>query len=384
MKMTKLSTALLAGGLMAAMAHADEMAMAGAHGTMPTMGAMLGASGIVLNGYVDVSYTQFLGDSANFRVFDGDYVLDDDGDGFEDSLKDSNRSSFNFNQAAITIAKQPKQGAGALVNLTAGTDADKISSTGSASGDNFDVTQAFVQYAAPAYTVMAGKFVTMAGAEVIGSTGNANISRSVMFGYAIPFTHTGARVQIPLGESLNVFVGVNNGWDQLTEGDAGGKTGELCLTFTSGMLALGVVGYSGDEPVSATQSERRDLVDAVATLKLSDTLSLVLNYDYGRQDFGTAGDAEWDGVAGYVNFQATDTVRLSARAEVFDDRDGYRTGVQQQLKEVTATVGYAVDQNLELAVEARHDLSNANSFLDNDGVADDQQTSLAIRGLYKF
>lgn len=378
MKMTKLSTALLAAGFMAAAtAHADEMAMAGAHGTMPTMGAMLGASGIVLNGYVDVSYTQFLGDSANFRVFDGDYLALTSG-------RDANSSSFNFNQAAITIAKQPKQGAGALVNLTAGADADKISSTGSAPGDNFDVTQAFVQYAAPAYTVMAGKFVTMAGAEVIGSTGNANISRSVMFGYAIPFTHTGARVQIPLGESLNVFVGVNNGWDQLTEGEATGKTGELCLTFTSGMLALGVVGYSGDEVTPALTSERRDLVDVVATLKFSDTLSLVLNYDYGRQDLGTAGDFEWDGVAGYVNFQATDTVRLSARAEVFDDRDGYRTGVQQQLKEVTATVGYAVDQNLELAVEARHDLSNANSFLDNDGMADDQQTSLAIRGLYKF
>lgn len=380
MKMTKLSTALLAGGLMAATAHADEMPMAGAHGTMPTMGAMLGASGIVLNGYVDVSYTQFLGDSANFRVFDGDYLGTNPG-------RDSNSSSFNFNQAAITIAKQPKQGAGALVNLTAGTDADMISSAGSNSGDNFDVTQAFVQYAAPAFTVMAGKFVTMAGAEVIGSTGNANISRSFMFGYAIPFTHTGARVQIPLGDSLNVFVGVNNGWDQLTEGDAGGKTGELCLTYSAGMLALGVVGYSGDEVVDTVtlQDERRDLVDAVATLKLNDALSLVLNYDYGRQDFGDGnGDAEWDGVAGYVNFQANDTVRLSARAEVFDDRDGYRTGVEQQLKEVTATVGYAVDKNLDLAFEVRHDQSNADSFLDNDGESDDQQTSLAIRGLYKF
>ena len=381
MKLTKLSIALMAGGTMVttATAHATEMPMAGAHGTMPAMGTLLEASGIMLNGHVEVGFTQFLGDSANFRVFDGDYFALTPG-------QDANSSSFNFNQAAVTIAKQPKTGAGAVVNLTTGTDADKISSTGGASGDNFDVTQAFVQYAAPGFTVMAGKFVTMAGAEVISSTGNANISRSFMFGYAIPFAHTGARVQIPVGENFNIYAGINNGWDQLTEGDPQGKTGELCLTFTSGMLALGLVGYSGDEMVdpSLNQTERRDLVDAVATLKLSDALSLVLNYDYGRQALGAAGDAEWDGVAGYVNFQANDTVRLSVRTEVFDDRDGARTGTSQQLKEVTATVGYAVDKSLELATEVRHDLSNVDSFLDDDGAPDDQQTSLAIRGLYKF
>lgn len=381
MKVKTLSKAVLAGSVMAGMA---QVAMAA-----PTLGEVLDASGIAVNGYVEAGYTQFLGDSANFRVFDGDYAGTTAG-------RDANVSSFNLNQAAITIAKQPKEGAGAVVNLTAGEDADKISSNGSFgggstaagdkfAGDNFDVTQAFLQYAAPGYSVMAGKFVTMAGAEVIAPTGNSNISRSILFGYAIPFTHTGFRVQLPLSDSLNVFAGVNNGWDQLSEADASGKTSELGATFSAGMLSGAVVAYIGDEPVGATTG-RRDLVDAVVTLKLSDALSVVLNADYGRQErtSGNGTSSEWQGVAGYVNFQASEAMRLSVRGELFEDNDGYRTGVAQDLKELTATVGYAVDKNFEVAAEVRQDMSNKDVFLDGDGKADDTQTSLALRGLYKF
>lgn len=380
MKFNSLSKAVLAISVMGAAAAYAEAPMPGAHGAM-TMGQMLDASGITMSGYVEAGYTQFLGDSANFRVFDGDYAGATAG-------RDANVSSFNLNQAAITIAKQPKEGAGAVINLTAGQDADKISSNGSTSGDNFDVTQAFLQYAGQGYTVMAGKFNTMAGAEVIAPTGNSNISRSILFGYAIPFTHTGARVQLPLSDSLSVFAGVNNGWDQLSEADSGGKTGELCVTYSGGMLSAGVVAYVGEEPLvwGSSPTGRRDLVDAVVTLKLSDALSVVLNADYGRQEntSGKGTSSEWQGVAGYVNFQASEAMRLSVRGELFDDKDGYRTGTSQDLKELTATVGYAVDKSFEVAAEVRQDMSNKDVFLDSDGKADDTQTSLALRGLYKF
>jgi len=43
---------------------------------------------------------------------------------------------------------------------------------------------------------MAGKFVTLAGSEVIWSPSNSNFSRSILFG-AIPFTHTGVRAATP-------------------------------------------------------------------------------------------------------------------------------------------------------------------------------------------
>ena len=38
-----------------------------------------------------------------------------------------------------------------------------------------------------------GRFVTPIGAEVIESQDNWNYTRSILFGYAIPFNHTGVR-----------------------------------------------------------------------------------------------------------------------------------------------------------------------------------------------
>jgi len=54
-----------------------------------------------------------------------------------------------------------------------------------------------VQYAHGPLTIIGGKFVTLAGAEVINSTLDTNYSRSILFGYAIPFSHTGARSAMP-------------------------------------------------------------------------------------------------------------------------------------------------------------------------------------------
>ena len=42
-----------------------------------------------------------------------------------------------------------------------------------------------------------GKFVTPIGAEVIESQDNWNYTRSILFGYAIPFYHVGVRATCP-------------------------------------------------------------------------------------------------------------------------------------------------------------------------------------------
>ena len=40
-----------------------------------------------------------------------------------------------------------------------------------------------------------------------------NYSRSILFGYAIPFTHTGVRATYKVNDMLTVLGGVNQGWD---------------------------------------------------------------------------------------------------------------------------------------------------------------------------
>ncbi len=356
----------------------------------PTLGDVLKNSGISISGYVDVSYTDLditdANENATFTSGTFSRVFD-----FEDR-------EFTLNQVAIFISKQPAEGFGGLVNLTLGEDADIISSVGTdglfttGNTDNFDLTQAFLSYAVGPFTVIAGKFVTASGAEVINTPVNPNLSRSILFGYAIPFSHTGLRATYKFGDSFSVFYGVNNGWDAVDDPNEG-KTGELGLVAVPiPSLTLYLVGYSGtEEPAVGAVFAGRDtrtLIDFVATWALTDQLSLILNYDYAKQDNaidGVAGaaDAKWDGVAAYINYKFNDWWRVSLRGESFDDEDGFRTGVAQTWKEVSLTVGFAPASNFELLGEVRQDSSDRNSFADNAGV-DDAQRSIALKGIYKF
>lgn len=323
--------------------------------------------------------------------------------GVPDRVFDTQPNAFNVQQAAIIVDYLPKEGFGGLVNLTAGQDARVIASYGEATS-NFDVTQAFVQYAHGPLTIMGGKFVTLAGAEVINPTQDTNYSRSILFGYAIPFTHTGARLTYVASDELSLILGVNNGWDQLLDQNKQ-KTVEFGVAFVPNKLfSLNVQGYSGVEQltqggfVGAGPRGSRGLIDVVATYNATSQLTLVVNADWGQQQNfvslinGVPITAKWDGVAGYANYQFDDRWRVSVRAEYFNDQDGFRTGVIQKWKEATVTFAYLPTKSVELRGEVRGDKSDTNAFVKSPafytgtpgaGVGD-SQASFAFEALYKF
>ena len=359
---------------------------------IPAFDDVLEAWGLTLNGYADVSYSYLTGN--------GTFV----DSGLATRAFDARHNSFSVHQAAFTLAKQPKEGFGGLVNLIAGQDADVISSNGSGSGDNFDVTQAWVQYATGPLTVIGGKFVTLAGAEVINPTQDTNFSRSILFLYAIPFSHTGGRATYAVNDKLSLVAGVNNGWDQLSDLNSS-KTAEVGVSYAPlKNLSVAAQGYFGNEVPNPglfpNQSGFRSLVDVVATYNATDKLTLILNGDWGAQknaalaaaDVTGNNTARWYGVAAYGIYQFTDQWRGSLRAEYFDDKDGFRTGVRQQWKEVTLTMAYLPTKNIELRGEVRYDRSNGSSsitglpgaFAKPDGNLSKNQASVGLEALYKF
>ena len=371
-------------------AWADESAP----GSAATLPDVLASSGITLSGYVDVSY-QYLSGLGSFAS------------GTADRVFDARHDSFTLHQAALTLAHQPKEGFGVLVNLTAGQDAPVIKSYPNAGGSDFDVTQAYVQYATGSLTLIGGKFVTLAGAETINPTTDTNFSRSILFGYAIPFTHTGLRASYALSEQLSVTLGVNNGWDQVSDANSQ-KTLEYGLTFTPAKsFSVTVDGYAGREPlgiannVPSAAGGQRFLADVVATWSVTDQITLVGNFDYGQQKDDSAGAAigtyTWDGAALYVDYTLTEQWSASLRAELLDDRDGYRTGIVdasgrgQKWRELTLTLGYSPTKSFLLRFEGRYDKSDvAGAFVegaDSAGGAvryDDNQSSVALEGIYRF
>lgn len=375
---------LLASAVASALAAPAALAQAPApKPSIPTLEEVLGVSGIAIEGYIDAAYTHLSGTG----LFTS---------GVANRVFDTERNSFTLHQAAITIAKQPKEGFGGVVNLTVGKDANIIApfSANPGATSNFDVTQAFAQYATGPLTVIAGKFVTSQGAEVIKSPSNVNYSRSILFGYAIPFTHTGVRATYALGDVVTLIGGLNNGWDNLTDTNSQ-KTWELGASATPlKSLTISVVDYIGTERVGGLTpvgpEGQRNIFDVVAIWAATDKLTLTLNYDYGTQDNTAtvtpngATKAKWTGIAGYGTYQFTDMWRLSVRAESFDDEDGYRTGVVQKWKEGTITLGFLPAKSFELRAEIRYDKSDVASFAKPDGSASKSQTSYGLQALYKF
>ena len=405
--MRKLTQALIVASLlsMPPLALADEAAApAKPKIPIPALDDVLEAWGLTLNGYLDVSYSHLSGNGLFAPI----------GGTTNDRVFDARHDSFSVHQAAFTLAKQPKEGFGALVNVIIGEDADVIApfNQNPGSTSKVDLTQAFVQYAKGPVTGIGGKFVTLAGAEVINPTQDTNFSRSILFGYAIPFTHTGVRGTYAVNDALSLILGLNNGWDLLQDTN-GNKTIEAGVSYAPlKNLSLAAQGYFGNEKLcgsscggagqpsaAASPGGYRGLFDTLVTYNATEKLTLILNTDYAWQDNASAftadgnGVATWEGVAGYAVYQFTDQWRGSLRLEYFDDKDGYRTGVKQQWKEMTHTLAYLPNKNIELRGEYRYDWSNGHSpfpsgasqaFQNSNGGTSNSQYSFALEALFKF
>jgi len=317
----------------------------------------------------------------------------------KDRVFDINPNGFTLQQASLTLAYQPQKGFGAFVNPIAGRDPFVFAAYGinpdliDSHWLQFDIPQAFLQYAMEPLTIIGGRFVTITGAEVIDPTQDTNFSRSILFGYAIPFTMTGLRGTYVVNEKLTLIVGVDDGWDNVRDWGRG-KTIELGLSSTiNSLFSFSIQGYSGDERAIPFTNfgpiGRRNLVDSVITVNATKDLTFIVNYDYAWQTKASLPDgnvdkAIWTGIAGYINYKFNNQWRTSFRGEVFDDREGFRTGVIQVWKELTLTVGYAALKNCEIRGEIRYDFSNAESFVNKGPGISKNQQSFALEAYYKF
>jgi hypothetical protein len=337
---------------------------------------LLDSAGLTVSGYVAASYYASNGYPSNIHQFDIQH------------------NTFQLDEAGLQVAYQPKTGFGALVDVIAGEDAKILHQAEAANGNDtssFDIRQAFLQYATGPFTLMAGKFVTLAGAEVINPTLNTNFSRSLLF-FEQPLTHTGVRGIYAATDAITLTAGVNNGWN-LTTLDYGSKTGELGVAWAPAtkLFALAAQAYFGK--VQGFDAEKT-IVDVVATYNATAALSVILNFDWNKQDnaFTNGSSATWNGAALYVNYAINDQWRVSVRGEYLDDKDGFLTTAVQTIKEGTVTFGYSPVKSFEVRAEFRYDKSNSNAPIffktlaaRNAGVPNgDNLSEFALQAVYKF
>jgi hypothetical protein len=308
---------------------------------------------------------------------------------------DFNDNSFNLDVAelVVQIAASKPNDAGFRVDLDAGNSIPQITKTQDQTAAQFDLKQAFASYIAPLGSGLrfdAGKFVTHLGYEVIeGYDGyNDNYSRSILFGYAIPFTHTGVKASYAFSSKVAGMVEVVNGWDLLRDNNRSKSVGaQLTLTPVAPLQVL--LNWIGGPELANNNHSNRNVFDLVAILKPTSTLTLGLNGDYGKEN-GTSlvnpgSDATWKGIAGYATYALTSKFSVAFRGETFHDDDGVRlgTGTRATLSEGTFTPTYKFTDHVLLRGEARYDKANQ-PILTKRGTLADKQTTVAANVIFVY
>lgn len=253
--------------------------------------------------------------------------------------------------------------------------------------EEWDLTQAYVTAGIPVgngLLITAGKFVTLIGYELINPTLNPLYSHSYLFGYAIPFTHTGVTAKYNFTEELNVTGGVVRGWEQSNEdnNEAESFIAQVGYTWNRGEgskpVNITLTGITGPEQ-AGNEGDYRTLLDLIVQTKVGDQLAVGLNADWAYEEGSefndegepTGGDAQWYGVAAYAQYDPSaggnKQFLINARAEWFSDKYNTR-GIGTNVYE--ATLGLAIKpfpqnelgSNITFRPEVRYDYSQEAIF----------------------
>ena len=198
----------------------------------------------------------------------------------------------------------------------------------------FDLLEANVQMHAPWFTdggvdLKLGLFATPLGAETIDPTTNAFYTHSYIFNFGLPFKHTGALATIHVTPVVDLYLGVTTGVNT-TFGKWGDNNSAVSgiagigLNLMDGKLTVLALTHAGPENASAAvrgaSRYNRYLSDILVTYKPNDTWTLMTELNHVREELGGANGY---GIAQYVSYALSDTVKLNARAEAWRDEKGF-------------------------------------------------------------
>jgi hypothetical protein len=299
-------------------------------------------------------------------------------------------NSFDVSMAEIWVAKSPTADSriGYKIRTTFGSAADIMAS---ASGQFLkespykNIEEAYGSYLAPVgkgLQIDVGKFVTNAGAEVIEAKDDFNYSRSLLFQLAIPLYHSGVRLTYSPNDKVTLMGGVINGWNDVNDNNTA-KSVMASVTFKpTGSLSV-IENYIGGPEQANDNDDWRTLSDTVVSYTVNPQLSLMANYDWAH-DTVAGVSTVWQGVAGYLKYQANKYVAVIPRVEFFKDRNGFTTGLVQNLSDATVTLEVKPADNFIWRIEYRGDFSNQSPFINSTGVPQKNQQLFMVGFLYSF
>jgi len=330
-------------------------------------------------------------------------------------------NGFAFNMAELILDKAPdattaesrlgyhvSAGYGQAAKVVNGSDTPPF-----ADGSNFFVKEAYLSYLAPVgkgLTITVGKFVTNAGAEVIETDSNWNYSHSLLFYYAIPYFHFGAKAAYTFNPKWSANVSLVNGWNNTIInhnsgifGASSGLTYGVSATYTPTMKWSVAENYyvgpvtAGFLVSGATNNYWRHLTDTVIGYTPNAKWAFQLNGDYGFfQDAPISGANYW-GLAGYGKYTWTPKTNFAVRYEYVSDPSALIGLLTQpdgaffsgHAQEVTGTISHNFTSNLLTRLEYRYDFASVPIFAEGQSFGSPNalvktQSTVYLGFIYQF
>lgn len=254
-------------------------------------------------------------------------------------------------------------------------------------------------------TLTLGNFNTFVGYEVIAPTGNFHYSTSYLFSYG-PFSHTGLKADLALGDDLSLMVGLFNPTD-LTEFNPLGTWSVGAQLGYKGIYLNLLYGDQDGKLDAATASEGDASAgpllqaDLTAGFDLSDKWYVGLNasinttrpgeqWSSGRRVAVEGTPNGYAGMAAYLEYRLSANAALGLRGEYFTETEGGYGAIGQYDTEGRASVtAFTLSGNialgpLTLIPELRADRASQPVFYDADHQPADVLASFLLAAVYGF
>ncbi len=217
------------------------------------------------------------------------------------------------------------------------------------------VQQAYVSLLTGKVQWDAGKFVTPIGAEVIESQDNWNYTRSILFGYAIPFYHLGVRATLPVNDKLSPRRLPRERLEQRERDRRRTRRSHLAATAEAdGERDL-------DRQLHGRQGGGRARTPGTSSTRPSPSPPPRSSASWPTST--TARRATWSGGGSPPtrSYQATPTWALVGRYEYLDDTDGGFMTIGTKAQTVTVTSDHTIAGALKARLEYRTDFATRRS-----------------------
>lgn len=300
-------------------------------------------------------------------------------------------NGFALQWVGLDVA-YPAAPVGGVVSLRFGPSAIRLTPDEDIAAGLGNVRQAYASWKPfDALTLDLGKFDTSYGLETLDTTGNVNYTRSPVFWYAQPATHTGLRVGYQLTPALALQGFVVNGWDVTLDNNSGksygvqaslkpGSTWDVGLGYLGGPEQSDHSGPAEDQ--KGANGRLRHLIDLYVDASMTARWRVMFNTDFvteERPPSAPGRQANWYGAAFMTSYELTSWLFTALRASNLWDPQGVATGTGRNTKlvEGTFTMGIRATSGLLIMLDNRVDWTPEYAFFQSgaDGSSRTQVTT---------